>query len=166
MAAETLAARGYRHLGFLGGPERASTTEDRFAGFAATAAAQGLTVRTGYAGTYSFEAGRAEMQSQLRLGNLPEAWFCADDVLSIGALSALVDAGLQVPDDVGLIGLNDMEMAGWANIGLTTIHQPFQAIIESSVEMVEANIRGEDRAPEVRLFPCRIVERQTLRPLA
>jgi DNA-binding LacI/PurR family transcriptional regulator len=165
MAAETLAARGYRRLGFLGGPERASTTEDRLAGFASVAAARGLSLRTGFAGAYSFEAGRAAMQRAVQAGDLPEAWFCADDVLSIGALSALADAGLQVPGDVGVIGLNDMEMAGWASFGLTTIHQPFQAIIRASVDMIGAAIRGEGHAPEVRLFPCHIVERRTLRAL-
>jgi DNA-binding LacI/PurR family transcriptional regulator len=165
MAAETLAARGYRRLGFLGGPERASTTEDRLAGFLAAAEERGLTVRTGYAGAYSFAAGRAAMQREVAGGDLPEAWFCADDVTAIGALSALADAGLRVPGDLGVIGLNDMEMAGWANIGLTTIHQPFAAIITASVELICAAIRGEGRRPEVRLFPCHIVERRTLRPL-
>jgi hypothetical protein len=56
-----------------------------------------------------------------------EAYFCGDDVLSIGALSAVQDAGLSVPGDIGLIGLNDMEMAGWENIDLTTIRQPIAA---------------------------------------
>jgi DNA-binding LacI/PurR family transcriptional regulator len=164
MAAETLAARGYRRLGFLGGPERASTTEDRLAGFAAVAAARGLSLTADFAGAYGFEPGRAAMQRRLAAPDRAEAWFCADDVLSIGALSALADAGLRVPDEAGVIGLNDMEMAGWANIGLTTIHQPFDAIVEASVELIAARIADPDRPPELRLFPCHIVERRTLRP--
>jgi len=164
MAAETLIARGYRRLGFLGGPARASTTEDRLAGFTAAARASGADVTPHFAGAYSFAAGRSAMQSLLAAPR-PEAWFCADDVLSIGALSALTEAGLRIPDDIGLIGLNDMEMAGWANIALTTIHQPFDAIVTASVDLIADRFTHRDRAPDLRLFPCRIVERRTLRPL-
>lgn len=164
MVAETLLARGYRRLGFLGGPAQASTTEDRLAGFTATAHAAGASVTTRFAGAYSFAAGRAAMQAPLPDPG-PEAWFCADDVLSIGAMSALHDAGLRIPEDVGLIGLNDMEMAGWANIALTTIHQPFDAIVTASVDLIADRFTHADRAPDLRLFPCHIVERATLRPL-
>lgn len=164
LAAETLIARGYRSLGFIGGPESASTTQDRLLGFRSTALDHGIPVTSGFAGTYSFDAGRAEMQRQLRTPTRPEAWFCADDVLSIGALSALSDAGIAVPQQAGVIGLNDMEIAGWANIRLTTIHQPFDAIVQASVDLITERFDTPDRPPQVRLFPCHVVERGTLRP--
>ena len=164
MAAETLIARGYRRIGFMGGPDQASTTQDRLAGFVAAAGAQGVTPLVSFAGAYSFEAGRMEMARLLR-GAPAEAYFCGDDVLSIGALSAAQDAGLAVPGDLGIIGLNDMAMAGWQNIALTTIHQPFAAIVASSIELIVASFADPGAVPEVRLFPCHIVERRTLRPL-
>ena len=164
MAARTLIARGYRGLGFIGGPEGASTTQDRMAGFMAEAANAGITASASFAGAYGFEAGRAEMAR--RLADAPaQAYFCADDVLSIGALSAVADAGLRVPDHVGLIGLNDMEMASWANINLTTIHQPFAAIVTGAIELTRARLADPLRPVEARIFPCHIVERGTLRPL-
>lgn len=162
MAAKTLIARGYHRLGFIGGPELASTTQDRLAGFRSAAGA--LEVASSYAGAYSFDAGRAEMARLLR-GPRAEAYFCGDDVLSIGALSAAQEIGLRVPQDLGIIGLNDMEMAGWANIALTTIHQPFEAIVRSSIDLIISSFADPGRPPEVRLFPCHIVERSTLRPL-
>jgi DNA-binding LacI/PurR family transcriptional regulator len=67
-----------------------------------------------------------------------------------------------VPGDIGLIGLNDMEMAGWQNIDLTTIRQPIAEIIEASIDLVVATIERPDRHPETRLFPCRVIERGTL----
>lgn len=164
LAAETLVAHGYRRLGFIGGPEQASTTQDRLLGFSAAAQEHGATVAASFAGAYSFDAGRREMQSILQ-GPRAEAYFCADDVLSIGALSAVEDAGLRVPEDLGIIGLNDMEMAGWANIGLTTIHQPFEAIVRASVDLIVERFDDPARKPEARLFPCHVVERRTLRPL-
>ena len=98
-------------------------------------------------------------------GEPAEAYFCGDDVLSIGALSAVRDRGLRVPEDIGIIGLNDMEMARWENINLTTIHQPIRQIVRSSIELVVAMLDEPDRYPEARIFPCSVVERGTLRPI-
>jgi DNA-binding LacI/PurR family transcriptional regulator len=103
------------------------------------------------------------MQAELAANRGTEAWFCGDDVLSMGAISALRDAGLSVPGDVGVIGLNDMEMAGWAGVALTTIHQPFAEIIAASIDLIEAMLDNPARLPESRTFPCRVVDRGTLR---
>ncbi|MBC7478224.1 MAG: LacI family DNA-binding transcriptional regulator [Pseudorhodobacter sp.] len=165
MAAETLMARGYRSLGFLGGPEHASTTQDRLMGFlAAVAERPGVTAAAHFASAYSFEAGFAEMTRLLGEGPA-EAYFLGDDVLAIGALSAAQAAGLDVPGQLGIIGLNDMAMAGWANINLTTIHQPFPAIVRSTIDLIVASLSDPTREPEARIHPCHIVERGTLRPL-
>ncbi|MEM9047474.1 MAG: LacI family DNA-binding transcriptional regulator [Pseudomonadota bacterium] len=165
IAARTLIARGHRHIGFLGGPETASSTQDRHRGFREIAAADpGLLVNVTYAAAYSFEAGRAEMTRELARGPA-EAYFCGDDVLSIGALSAAQSAGLSVPDDLGLVGLNDMEMAGWQNIDLTTIRQPVRDIIDTSIALVVSLLDDAAQLPQARLFPCRLIERGTLRPL-
>ena len=166
MAARELIARGYTRVGFLGGPEAATSTQDRLAGFrGAISRHKDVALSISYASAYSFEAGRAEMQRLLADAPV-EAYFCGDDVLSIGALSALADAGLSSPNDVGIIGFNDMEMAGWANIGLTTIHQPVAKIIAASVDLVVALVDAPQTTPAVRLFQCHVVERKTLRERA
>ncbi len=164
MAAQTLIARGYRRIGFMGGPEAASTTQDRLAGFLAVARAARVPADVSFAVRYGFDEGRAQM-ARILAGNRAEAYFCGDDVLAIGALSAAQDAGLSVPGDLGLIGLNDMEMAAWANINLTTIHQPFEQIVQSAIDLTILALADPTRLPETRLFPCHIVERGTLRPL-
>jgi DNA-binding LacI/PurR family transcriptional regulator len=166
MAANELVARGYKSVAFMGGPESATSTMDRLSGFYEVLAAHPhIKARHSYAAAYSFRAGREEM---LRLSDseMAEAYFCGDDVLSIGALSALKDMNMQVPLDIGIIGLNDMEMAGWDNIALTTIAQPIKQIISSSVELMAAMLDEPDRYPEARLFPCHVVERKTLRDRA
>lgn len=160
MAAEVLVQRGYRSLGFLGGPEAATSTQDRAAGF--LAGLQGVPVTLSYAADYTFDAGRAAMQALLA-GPVADAYFCGDDLLAVGALSAIQDAGLTVPGDIGLIGLNDMEMSRWQNIGLTTIRQPVEKIIDAAIDLVVATIEEPDLPPETRLFPCKVVERKTLR---
>lgn len=166
MAARTLVDRDYQNIGFLGGPESATSTFDRYSGFMEEMSKHpNISVTVSYAEDYSFDAGRKEMQRILK-GAPAEAYFCGDDVLSIGALSAITSSGLSAPQDIGVIGLNDMEMAGWENINLTTIHQPIARIIASSVELVTAMLDEPDRFPEARLFPCHIVERATLKAIS
>jgi len=166
MAAEALIARGYSRVAFLGGPEAATSTQDRAAGFlGAFEGHSEIAVSASYASDYNYDSGRAEMQRLLACGPA-DAYFCGDDLLAIGALGAIQDAGLSVPGDIGLIGLNDMEMARWQNIALTTIRQPLAEIIEAAIELVVATILRPDRHPEIRLFPCRVIERRTLRAAA
>ncbi|MEP2531388.1 LacI family DNA-binding transcriptional regulator [Shimia sp.] len=163
MAARTLIARGYKNVAFMGGPQDATSTQDRLRGFVSEMETRpDIQVSYTFATAYSFEAGRKEM-SKLIASGPAQAYFCGDDVLSIGALSAVEESGLNVPDDIGIIGLNDMEMARWENIDLTTIRQPIQQIVNSSIELVVAMLDEPDRYPEARLFPCSIVERGTLR---
>lgn len=164
MAARELIERGYKNVGFLGGPEDATSTQDRLKGFLEeTTKHPDIQASHSFAKQYSFQAGRVEML-RLAKGNVAEAYFCGDDVLSIGVLSAVKDLGLSVPGDIGVIGLNDMEMSSWENIALTTIQQPIKQIINSSVELMVAMLDEPDRYPEARLFPCRVIERDTLRP--
>ncbi|APG47848.1 LacI family DNA-binding transcriptional regulator [Phaeobacter porticola] len=164
IAARTLVARGYRRLAFMGGPQTATSTQDRYKGFTSEMDAHPeIVISASFAEDYSFDAGRREMLRLLQSAPA-EAYFCGDDVLSIGALSAIREQGLQVPNDIGVIGLNDMEMAGWESIDLTTIHQPIEQIVNSSIELVVAMLDDPERYPEARIFPCHVVERGTLRP--
>lgn len=164
MAARTLVERGYGSVGFLGGPVTATSTQDRLTGFLEQMENYPDVAHShSYAEAYSFEAGRAEMQRLLASGARADAYFCGDDVLSIGALSAVADAGLKVPEEIGIIGLNDMEMAAWENIDLTTIRQPIKEIVSASIEMMSAMLDDPSRYPEARIFPCSVVERGTLR---
>lgn len=163
MAAQALVAKGYTRVAFMGGPEKATSTQDREYGFRdAFKDHPQIDLSVSYARAYSFEAGREEMISLLN-SDPAQAYFCGDDVLSIGALSAISETGLRVPEDIGVIGLNDMAMARWQNINLTTIRQPVAEIIEASIDLVFSTIERPDRHPETRLFPCRVIERGTLK---
>ena len=165
MAAATLLARGYRRLAFLGGPQAATTTQDRLAGFRAVLdSTPGVEVSHSFASDYTFYAGREAMMRCL--GFPPaEAYFCGDDVLSIGALSAIQERGLSVPGDIGLLGLNDMEIAGWPLIDLTTIRQPVREIVQAAIDLMAEKLSEPDHAPRSQVLPCTVIERGTLRPL-
>jgi DNA-binding LacI/PurR family transcriptional regulator len=97
---------------------------------------------------------------------IPDAVFCGDDLICMGAMDAARSKGLSIPGDIGFLGFNDMDMAGWDSYRLTTIHQPIRDIILGSVELVVELANDKERAAEVRLFPCTVVDRSTLKPLS
>ena len=165
MAARCLIERGYSRIGFMGGPQAATSTLDRLNGFRAECSAENINVTQSFASAYTFEAGRTEMLRLLR-SNPAEAYFCGDDVLSIGAMSAVQSCGLNIPEDVGIIGLNDMEMAGWQNINLTTIRQPIDRIVKTSIELMIGSLNNPHSPPEVRMHSCELIERGTLKARA
>ena len=165
MAAQTLHSRGYQALGFLGGPESATSTQDRLKGF--KEGLKSLKLKPScvhYADNYTYQAGFDAMQELLAKQKV-DALFCGDDVIGMGALSAARDASIRVPEDLGIIGFNDMEMSAWQAFGLTTIAQPIADICNSTVELLGSLLDNPSRSAETRLFPCQVIERDTLRSL-
>lgn len=163
MATQTLADRGYTSLGFLGGPENATSTQDRLKGFKyALKCSKQKPALIHFAENYSYHAGYKAMQGLLKKGGF-DALFCGDDVIGMGALSAARHAGVKVPNELGIIGFNDMEMASWAAFELTTIAQPIEDICNSTVELLGNLLENPKRSAETRLFPCQVIERDTLR---
>jgi len=166
MAADTLASRGYRRIAIIGGPEYATSTQDRVAGFSQRMRELKLAITDiSYAENYTYAAGRSTMTALIQR-TLVDAVFCGDDLICMGAMDAARSHDLSIPRDIGFLGFNDMDMAGWDAYRLTTIRQPIRDIILSSVELVVELADDEGRKPEVRLFPCTVIERSTLRPVS
>ena len=164
LAASTLAERGYRRIAFLGGPKAATSTIDRLAGLTIELERHGLRPHATVFGTsYAHEDGRALMHVLLEQDG-SDAVFCGDDILAMGALDACVEAGVEVPRQVGIIGFNDIAMAAWPSYRLTTIRQPIGDIISAAVDMIAAIVdRGAIR-PASQVFGCSLIERNTLKP--
>ena len=80
-----------------------------------------------------------------------------------GALRACRESGRRVPDDISIIGVDDTSIATMTDPPLTTIRQPISQIIDSSIELIVSMLENPDRYPEARLFPCKVIERGTLR---
>ena len=163
LAGDLLRERGYRNIAFLGGPQTATSSEDRLRGLKASLRAEGLTpVAEVYGHSYSHEAGSALMRQLLRSGGI-DAVFCGDDILAMGALDACREAGVGVPGDIGVIGFNDIAMAAWPAYNLTTIRQPIGDIIVTAVELLLGIIDQSERRADSRIFDCEGVVRGTLR---
>jgi DNA-binding LacI/PurR family transcriptional regulator len=164
IAGDLLRGYGYKNIAFLGGPQTATTTEDRITGFRESLALGALKpCATVYGHSYCYEAGLTLMQQLLRNGGI-DAVFCGDDVLAMGAIDACRKAGADVPGDIGVLGFNDMAMAAWPSYSLTTVHQPVAEIIGAAVELALKLVDQADEPAGGRTFDCHIVERGTLRP--
>lgn len=163
LAAQTLLGRGYRRIAFLGGPQTATSTQDRAAGFLKELSEAGVAApRLAYARAYSYDAGRDAVGVLLEDKRL-EAIFCGDDLIGMGAIDAARAAGRTVPQDIGFLGFNDMAMARWAPYNLTTIRQPIDDIIRRSVELMLEWVEGAETRPSATIYPCTVIERATLR---
>ncbi len=166
MAADALLARGYRSVAVVGGPEGATSTQDRVAGFRQRMAEAGEHITDiRYAANYSYGAGREAMHTLLSEKTV-DAVFCGDDLICMGAMDAARSRGMLIPDDIGFLGFNDMAMAGWEAYALSTIRQPTRDIIMASVELVVAMVERPGEPQRSRLFDCSVVERKTLRPVS
>lgn len=163
LAAQVLLDHGYRRLAFLGGPRSASSTIDRLRGFRAGLKDKGHTPTVEvFANSYSHGDGQLVMQ-KLLAGTSIDAVFCGDDILAMGAMDACKACSRSVPDDIGILGFNDIAMAAWAAYDLSTIRQPIADIIVAAVELAIRLVSDQHLPLEARLFACEPVLRGTLR---
>ncbi len=165
LAAKALLKKNHRHIVFLGGPEKATSTQDRLKGFTETLAKENVSVAyTLFCKHYSYDSGKYHMTQFLKQQSLEniDAVFCGDDLICIGAIDAAYEHGYKIPDDVGFIGFNDIYIGHWGRFKLTTIHQPIKEITLNSVDLILTLLEKPNQYTQTRLFPCKLVERDTL----
>ena len=92
-------------------------------------------------------------------GGTPSAVFVANDQMAIGVLHALAEAGLRVPDDISIVGFDDIPEAGYLNPALTTVRQDFHAIGRKAIELVTATLDGSTAS--VPLLPTELIVRDS-----
>lgn len=115
-----------------------------------------------FAARYSHDEGQRLMLGLLQHRNF-DALFCGDDILAIGVLDACRENGITVPGDIGILGFNDIAMAGWVSFNLSTIRQPIAEVIVTAVEQAISLVANESLPPQSRRFACTAVLRATLR---
>jgi DNA-binding LacI/PurR family transcriptional regulator len=164
MVGEAMLARGLRRLAFLGGARDDAASQDRHKGFLAALTAAKARVQTEtHADDYTHEHGRIAMHALLDAHPGIDGVFCGDDILALGAIDACRERGVIVPDQVSVVGFDDMPLAAWAGYGLTTVRQPIAAMVLHAIERIVAWMENPQATPRSRLFPCELVLRQSLR---
>ncbi|MFV1592399.1 LacI family DNA-binding transcriptional regulator [Phaeobacter sp. JH20_36] len=146
MAADLFAQRGRRRVAMVGGPGEFGATAERRSGLLAGLTAKGITLAGEITGTYTTESGYFATRNLLEQTDF-DGIFCANDAMAIGALGALRDAGRVVPKDVSVIGFDDIEMARWPTIRLTTLRNPIDGMVAAVLRCLERRL-DYPQAPE------------------
>lgn len=166
LATEHLISLGHRRIAFLGGRTDLESARLREEGFRSAMAAAGLPVdpRLVRVGGYRRETADRPAHELLDLVDRPTAVFAANDLMAIATLDAARDVGLRVPEDLSVVGFDDVPEAAAATPPLTTVAQPIQQMGAEAVGLLVRLIAGDDTArPHVRL-PTRLVERGSTAP--
>ena len=138
-----LLSMGHRRLALLAGPEDSHLTRDRLEGARRAAAMAGVSDQLVVAhGDYTPESGVALAAMLLDAKAPPTALFCFSDEVAIGALATCRERGLICPDDISIIGFDDVRYARFQHPPLTTIRQPMNAIGMESVELLLTILNG------------------------
>ena len=170
MAAEHLLETGRRRLAFVGGSPGIRQVADRLAGArSAVDRVPGARLEVLQAADMTVLAGRAVGQDLVERGRseLPEAIFCANDLLAVGVLqSLLLINGLRVPQDVALMGYDDIDFAQSTVVPLSSIRQPAEEIGRTAVQLLQEQLGDTPSPPRQVRFTPELVARQSTGPSA
>lgn len=167
LAGGHLIAQGRRKLAFLGhADDHYPEFAQRYRGMCKAMEEAGITPDAALQrdAITTEEAGHTAMLSLIESGKHFDGIFAASDLIAVGAMRALAEAGLKVPDDVALVGFDDIPAASHTNPPLTTIMQDIKGAGERLVETLLAKVEGRD-GPDSRL-PTKLIVRASSGPCA
>ncbi|RLE27836.1 LacI family transcriptional regulator [Candidatus Acetothermia bacterium] len=166
LAVEHLVGLGHRRIAFIGGPPDVQSCVDRLAAFEAVLAEAGIPIRedwllfSDFTQGSGYQAGKKLLSSEDR----PTAVFAANDVVALGVLQAADELGLRVPEDLSVVGYDDISYAALPRIQLTTVAQPSFEMGTIAAEWLLTVREGKPQRRLYRLLTPRLVVRQTTAP--
>lgn len=164
LVARELIELGHRHIAGIFGPENTSTGRDREAGFRQALAEAGLALPQARVrrGPFEFDTGASALPDLLDATPAPTAVFCGNDVTAFGALDAAKRAGIKVPDELTVIGFDDIPMAAWAAFELTTIRHDLHEMARTAARLLVERLSGAVASEQRRVvFTPEFVARGT-----
>jgi DNA-binding LacI/PurR family transcriptional regulator len=165
--ARFLADGGHQRIAYLAGSEDSSTNQDRERGLADGLAERGLRVAARAAGNYAFDrAAQAtlELFTHGRAADRPDALFVASDHMAFAAIDTLRGAlGLRVPEDVSVVGFDNVPQAEWGAYRLTTVQQDVGPMIDATVKMLLQQLEDDAVTRDHVVIPARLVVRGSAR---
>lgn len=138
MATQYLINKGYTHIACITGPLDKTPARLRLEGYRTAMSRSGLVIHEGdeIESNFEFGGGFTAMQALLAMRERPQAVFIGNDAMAFGAYQALYQAGLTIPQDMAIIGYDDIELARYMTPPLTTIHQPKDELGELAIDVL------------------------------
>jgi len=165
-ATSYLLGLGHRRIACIAGPSPLTPSANRVAGYRTALSEVGVPVDEGLilAGDFQSRSGYAAMQTFLKLAERPTAVFACNDVMAMGVICAIHRAGLRVPDDISVIGFDDIALASFTWPPLTTVAQAKYEMGMLAFEMLRERMRDEELSPRRELLETELVIRESCRP--
>jgi len=163
LAVEHLINLGHQHIGFIGGPADVQSSRDRMVAYREALQEHGLAEKEKWMGFSDFTqtAGRKAGQQMLSLPERPSAIFAANDMIALGVLEVAEEMGFLIPDDLSLVGYNDISYASLPRIQLTTVAQPTFEMGKIATKWLLSVLSNEEILPLYRILEPHLVARST-----
>jgi LacI family transcriptional regulator len=165
-AAAHLIALGRRRPVVITGLDAFGCTQERLTGFAEEFASAGYPIdqRLVVEGDFTFDCGRQAVKDLIGGGASFDAVFAHNDLSAAGAMQALREAGLRIPDDVAVVGFDDIPVAAHTDPPLTTIRQPLRQMGEAAARMLLSHFEGAVLTNQPQTIPTTLVIRGSTAP--
>jgi LacI family transcriptional regulator, xylobiose transport system transcriptional regulator len=154
---------GHRRIGVIGGPAQVWCSRARIDGYRAVLENAGIEVDPALIrhGDFHVESGYEQGLELLRLKNRPTAVFAGSDLQALGLYQAARELGLRIPEDLSVVGYDDLPVARWIGPALTTIRQPLIDMADQATRLVLSLARGEHPPTRVDLATSLVVRQST-----
>jgi LacI family repressor for deo operon, udp, cdd, tsx, nupC, and nupG len=165
-AIDYLVALGHRDIAFIAGPSSSPICVDREQGYHLALERAGIAVDPALTavGDFSIEAGERAIEMFRTQGRTFSAVFCSNDEMAIGAMRALSSAGLRIPEDVSVIGFDDIRFSRYTTPPLTTLSQPKNALGREAMTMLIEILNDPTVPPRKRVLSAELVVRGSTGP--
>lgn len=163
IATNHLISLGHQRIGFIAGPSDANPSAERLTGYKQALRENGIPFEKELIryGDFTAPSGRLKATELLSLSNPPTAIFAGNDMMAIGVLRAASEKGLHVPEDIALIGFDDIELAAFTNPPLTTIAQPKLGMGKTITKLLLRRIKNKESNVQFKMLPVSLVIRDT-----
>lgn len=164
MAVDYLYELGHRKIAHITGKPTLFTAMERIQGFKMAIEKHQLTIPANYivdGGYFTYEGGRVAMMKLLTLKDTPSAVYVSGDEMAIGAIKAVKEAGLRVPEDISIIGFDDISIAKYTDPALTTIRQDTDRIGRQAAVLLLDEIDGNPKNYRAKVIPVSLVKRDS-----
>ncbi len=161
MATEHLLRLGRRRVATIAGPQTMAPGIDRLEGYRLALQAYGVGLRPEWIAEGDFTEAGGYIAMRRLLPAQPDAVFVASDLMAVGALKAIREAGLRVPEDIALVGYDDVELARFTDPPLTTVRQPISELGRVAVQLLLRQLEEGVREPQRVILPTELVIRSS-----
>jgi len=161
--ADLLVDTGHQRLAFIAGRFNSSTNLDREKGFTDRLRERGQSEWLREQGSYTYQSGYEATGRLFQRDDPPDAIFCADDTMALGAIDRTRELGIRVPEDVSIVGFDDIPTASWLTYSLTTIRQPVDQMVDLTLELLNDRIESPTVEPVLKFLPGTLIKRRTVR---